>query len=110
MSVDYDQLAESLPFRDNVFDISMGILTIHHWSDITSGLKEMVRVSRNKIILFTWIGYGNNFWLENYIPEITGVDYELFPTLEELDQILGGISVETIEIPYDCSDGFMCAY
>jgi len=103
-------VAENLPFRDNVFNISMGILTIHHWSDISAGLKEMARVSRNKIILFTWIGYGNNFWLENYIPEIVGVDYELFPSLEELDRILGGISVETIEIPYDCSDGFMCAY
>ena len=103
-------IAENLPFRDNIFDISMGILTIHHWSDITSGLKEMVRVSRNKIILFTWIGYGNDFWLEKYIPEIVGIDDELFPTLEELDRIFGGISVETIEIPYDCSDGFMCAY
>ena len=67
-------VAEKLPFRDNVFDVSMGILTIHHWSDIRSGLKEMVRVSRNKIILFTWIGSGNDFWLENYIPEIKAVN------------------------------------
>ncbi|MDY6843554.1 MAG: class I SAM-dependent methyltransferase, partial [Thermodesulfobacteriota bacterium] len=103
-------VAENLPFRDNVFDISMGILTIHHWSDIVSGLKEMARVSKNKLILFTWIGYGNEFWLENYIPEIKGVDYKLFPSLAELERILGDISVETIEIPYDCSDGFMCAY
>ncbi len=51
-------VAESLPFGDNVFDVSMGILTIHHWSDITSGLKEMVSVSGSKIILFTWIKNG----------------------------------------------------
>jgi SAM-dependent methyltransferase len=103
-------VAERLPFRDKVFDISMGILTLHHWSDIASGLEEMARVSRNKIVLFTWIGYGNDFWLEDYIPEIIGVDYKLFPSIKELDRILGVISVETIEIPYDCSDGFMCAY
>ena len=102
-------VAEKLPFRDNVFDISMGILTIHHWSDIASGLKEMARVSK-KIILFTWIGYENEFWLEDYIPEIKGVDYNLSPSLAELEWILGDISVETIEIPYDCTDGFMCAY
>ena len=24
--------------------------------------------------------------------------------------MLGDISVETIEIPFDCTDGFMCAY
>lgn len=103
-------VAEALPFGDNVFDVAMGILTIHHWSDIALGLREMVRVSRDKVILITWTGYGNDFWLEDYIPEIVGVDNELFPTLAELDEILGGISVETIEIPYDCSDGFMCAY
>lgn len=102
--------AEDLPFGDNDFDVSMGILTIHHWSDIALGLQEMLRVSKDKIVLFTWIGYGSDFWLEDYIPEIIGVDEKLFPTLEELDQILGGISVETIEIPYDCTDGFMCAY
>lgn len=103
-------VAEDLPFKDNAFDISMGILTIHHWADIESGLKEMVRVTRNRIILYTWIGYGKDFWLENYIPEISGVDLALFPTLNELNRILEGISVETIEVPYDCSDGFMCAY
>ncbi|MGD8763181.1 MAG: class I SAM-dependent methyltransferase [Desulfobacteraceae bacterium] len=102
--------AEDLPFRDNGFDVSMGILTIHHWPDIALGLQEMLRVSRNKILLLTWIGYGSDFWLQEYIPEIKGVDEKLFPTLEELDQLLGGISVETVEIPYDCTDGFMCAY
>lgn len=103
-------LAEHLPFRDNSFDVSMGILTIHHWSDISLGLKEMIRVTRNKIILLTWVGYGENFWLDKYIQEITGVDFNLFPTLEELGKILGNILVETIKIPHDCTDGFMCAY
>ena len=102
--------AEDLPFGDHEFDVSVGILTIHHWSDIVLGLKEMLRVSKDKIVLFTWIGYGSNFWLEDYVPEIIEVDEKLFPTLEELDQILGGISVGTVDIPYDCTDGFMCAY
>ncbi len=103
-------IAEQIPFKNNIFDVSMGILTIHHWSDITLGLKEMARVTKNKIILLTWIGYGNDFWLENYIPEITGIDFNLFPTLEELESILGNTLIETLEIPHDCSDGFMCAY
>ncbi len=103
-------VAENLPFGDNAFDVSMAILTIHHWSDIVSGLREMLRVSKNKIVLFTWIGYGSYFWLEEYIPEIRDIDEKLFPRLEELDQILGGISVETVDIPFDCIDGFMCAY
>lgn len=103
-------IAEELPFKDDIFDCSMCILTMHHWSNIVSGLKEVLRVTRDKIVLFTWIGYGNNFWLEDYIPEIIGIDAKLFPTIEELNQILGDVLVETIEIPYDCTDGFMCAY
>jgi SAM-dependent methyltransferase len=103
-------IAEALPFKDNCFDCSMGILTVHHWSDIPSGLREMLRVTMDKIVLFTWIGYGNNFWLEDYIPEIAGIEKKLFPRLEELEQVLGNIFVETVEIPYDCTDGFMCAY
>jgi len=59
-------LAENRPFKDDIFDISMAILTLHHWSDVASGLKEMLRVTKNRIILFTWIGYGNDFWLEKY--------------------------------------------
>jgi SAM-dependent methyltransferase len=103
-------IAENLPFKDNIFDCSMGILTIHHWRNVFSGLQEMLRVTKGKIILFTWIGYGNNFWLEDYIPEIIDIDIKLFPTINELKQILGNVIVETVEIPCDCTDGFMCAY
>jgi SAM-dependent methyltransferase len=103
-------IAEKLPFKNNIFDCSMAILTMHHWSNVISGLKEMIRVTKYKIVLFTWIGYSNNFWLENYIPEIIGIDIKLFPTINELKQILGNVIVETVEIPYDCTDGFMCAY
>ncbi len=102
--------AERLPFKSLVFEASMAILTIHHWSDIRQGLNEMLRVTRGKIILFTWIGYGEDFWLEDYIPEIHGIDLALFPTLKELEEILGPLTVEPVEIPHDCTDGFMCAY
>jgi hypothetical protein len=34
----------------------MGILTMHHWTDIAAGLKKMLRVTKNKIVLFTRIG------------------------------------------------------
>jgi ubiquinone/menaquinone biosynthesis C-methylase UbiE len=44
-------IAEELPFKDNSFDCSMGILTVHHWSDIVLGLREVLRVTKDKIIL-----------------------------------------------------------
>lgn len=102
--------AEHLPFDDRKFDASMAVLTIHHWADKRKGLSEMLRVTVGKIVLLTWVGYGSDFWLEDYISEIRGVDNELFPTLGELDKMLGPTAVETVEVPHDCSDGFMCAY
>ncbi|MCK4710947.1 MAG: class I SAM-dependent methyltransferase, partial [Gammaproteobacteria bacterium] len=47
--------AENLPFNDNTFDVAMGILTIHHWTDIAKGLNEMLRVAKQRVILLTWI-------------------------------------------------------
>ncbi len=102
--------AESLPFDNGVFDASMALLTIHHWSDIRQGLNEMLRVTSGKVVLFTWIGYGGDFWLEDYISAIRDVDLKLFPTLQELEELLGPVTVEPVEIPHDCTDGFMCAY
>ncbi|MFC1889819.1 class I SAM-dependent methyltransferase [Thermodesulfobacteriota bacterium] len=102
--------AEELPFRDCAFDAAMAILTIHHWPDIRKGLSEMLRVTRARVVLLTWVGYGNDFWLADYIPEIRGVDSRLFPTLGELDEMLGHTTVEVVELPHDCTDGFMCAY
>ncbi len=103
-------IAEKLPFKDNSFDVAIGILTIHHWSDIVEGLGEMRRVAKHKVVLLTWIEDSPQFWLEDYFPDMRVVDKALFPTLEELDQWLCGISSEIVEVPGDCTDGFMCAY
>lgn len=102
--------AEDLPFDDNEFDVAMGILTIHHWRDIPQGLSEMRRVAKRKVVLLTWIDDSPKYWLEDYFPEMRAMDKALFPTLSELGQLLGRISSDVVEIPGDCTDGFMCAY
>lgn len=103
--------AESLPFEDNSFDIALAILTIHHWQDIRKGLGELMRVTRGKVVILTWNGEYGDFWLPDYLPEILSADVGLFPSIDKLSEWLGGpISVESIEIPHDCTDGVMCAY
>ncbi|MFW6263141.1 MAG: class I SAM-dependent methyltransferase [Thermotogota bacterium] len=103
--------AEHLPFSDTSFDVSLAILTIHHWKDIQKGLKEVKRVTRGKIVILTWNRELGNFWLPDYFPQIAGIDTDLFPSIDRLSYLLGGsTNVEVIEIPYDCTDGFMCAY
>ncbi len=102
--------AEIIPFQDNEFDIAMGILTIHHWQNISHGLAEMKRVAKKKVVLLTWIDDSPRFWLQDYLSEMRDIDRQFFPTLKELEAYLGNIKVEVVEIPEDCTDGFMCAY
>jgi SAM-dependent methyltransferase len=103
--------AEHLPFDDNSFDTSLAILTIHHWKDVQKGLSEIKRVTRGKIIILTWNGDYSDFWLPNYLPEIASIDTELFPSIDQLIDLLGdSTNSEIVEIPSDCTDGFMCAY
>src|SRR5688572_26356075 len=46
--------AEDLPFDDDEFDASMAILTVHHWLNKEAGLREMRRVTRERIVLLTF--------------------------------------------------------
>jgi SAM-dependent methyltransferase len=102
--------AESLPFKDSSFDSVMAILTIHHWSDIKQGLKEAVRVTKKRLILLTWIGFVEEFWLVDYLPEINEIDEPMFPSIEQLSSWLGPVRTISVPIPHDCIDGFLCAY
>lgn len=103
--------AENLPFDDNSFDIATAILTVHHWRDIRKGLGELRRVACGKVIILTWNGDYGDFWLPEYLPEIASIDTEVFPSIDSLSHILrGSTDVEVIDIPHDCTDGFMCAY
>ena len=46
----------------------------------------------------------------DYIPEIQEVDESLFPSVEDLEAVLGPVRVLPVCIPHDCTDGFLCAY
>ena len=102
--------AEALPFRDDTFDCATALLTIHHWSDIEKGLQEALRVARQRLVLFTWIGFTNHFWLLDYLPQIKLIDEPMFPSIEQLSSWLGPVRAISVPIPHDCTDGFLCAY
>ena len=89
----------------------LAILTIHHWSDLAKGLNECARVSKRRIIIFTWDPGTPGFWLtREYFPEILEFDRNVFPSMGQLRDCLGQINVRTIPIPGDCVDGFLGAY
>ena len=102
--------AVSLPFVNDSFDAGLAILTVHHWPDQARGLRELRRVSRHRIVVVTWDPASPGFWLTDYFPEILDIDRPLFPTIGDFEHALGPVTVETIPIPHDCSDGFPGAY
>lgn len=104
-------VAEALPFPANSFDVVLGVLTMHHWSDMARGLDECRRVARNCLVFLTWDPNAADFWLvEDYFPQILSQARILFPPMDTLQQMLGRTQVLTVPIPGDCADGFLGAY
>ena len=102
--------AMSLPFKNDSFDAALAVLTVHHWPDKPLGLAELRRVARRRVVVLTWDSASPPFWLTDYFPELLHVDRPLFPTVRDFERALGPVSVATIPVPHDCSDGFLGAH
>jgi ubiquinone/menaquinone biosynthesis C-methylase UbiE len=51
----------------------MAILTIYNWPDKEAGLREMCRVTRGRIVLFTF-DPPHRPWLTDYLRELATLD------------------------------------
>ena len=104
-------VAESLPLEDDSVDATMGVFTMQHWDDVDRGLAEVLRVTRERVVLLTLdLDVTAEMWLcRDYLPEIVEHDRRAFPSIERLDAILSGTRVTTVPVPADCSDGFCVA-
>ena len=102
--------AENLPFDDLTFDAAMASLTIHHWSDQEKGVAEMRRVTRGKIVFFTFDPTHQNFWLFDYFPELIDIDDKIMPLIDQYESWLGPVKISVVPVPHDCTDGFLAAY
>jgi SAM-dependent methyltransferase len=103
-----DAVAASLPFDDAAFDAAMAILTVHHWPDPTAGLRELRRVARHAVVILTFDGPAlEQFWLNDYAPELIAVERRRYPPIDFICDVLGGTcGVGVVEIACDCTDGF----
>jgi SAM-dependent methyltransferase len=106
-----DAAAEQLPFDDDSFDAAMAVLTVHQWTDVDRGLRELRRVSRGPVVVLTLDAPAlQEFWLADYVPEVVAVERSRFPALARVTAALGPgsaeISVDSVPVPWDCTDGF----
>jgi SAM-dependent methyltransferase len=101
--------AEKLPFGNDAFDAGMAILTVHHWADKETGLHELRRVTRGRMVLLTF-DPSHRPWLTDYLPELARLDEAQMPTMRDYERWLGAVQVIPVLVPHDCSDGFLYAY
>jgi SAM-dependent methyltransferase len=104
--------AERIPLGDKCVDAAMASMTVHQWSDLTLGLREMRRVTRGPIVILTFDPDRlDRFWLYRYAPELLELERRRCPSIETLCNTLGGRSeVRYIAVPIDCLDGFSEAF
>lgn len=107
-----DAVAEDLPFPDDAFDGAMTTFSIHQWGRLEAGLREMRRVTRGPVVILTCDpDLVRDFWLYQYAPLVLDTEARRYPAIGEVAEALGGqVSVTTVPIPADCSDGFNEAY
>ena len=101
--------ADELPFKNDYFDASMAILTVHHWPDKEAGLREMRRVTKGRIALLTF-DPSQRPWLTDYLPELAALDEAQMPKMSDYRQWLDSVQITPVLVPHDCSDGFLYAY
>jgi SAM-dependent methyltransferase len=102
--------AEDIPYGDKTFDASMAVLTIHHWSDQERGVMEMRRVTRGKVVFLTYDPSFRGFWLADYFPALITLDEGQMPQIATYEKWLGAVEISPVQIPHDCSDGFLAGY
>jgi SAM-dependent methyltransferase len=107
-----DATAEDLPFADGSFDAAMTTFSVHQWSDLQAGLREVRRVTRGPVVILTCDPARlRRFWLTEYAPEVIDTETRRYPSLEALRDGLGGpVGATVVPVPLDCTDGFNEAY
>jgi SAM-dependent methyltransferase len=108
-----DATAENLPFPDDSFDAAMTTFSVHQWSDVNAGLREMRRVTRGPVVVLTCDPeLLRRFWLDEYAPEVLDAEARRYPSIEDLAAGLAPSRTTStvVPVPLDCVDGFNEAY
>lgn len=105
-------VAERLPIGPNAVDAALALLTVHHWGDLATGIAEMRRIARRRVVVFTWDDdLFRRFWLTSeYLPAAAKTNTELAVPIAELATLLGEPTIIPVPVPHDCVDGFGGAY
>lgn len=107
-----DATAEALPFEDGAFEAAMTTFSVHQWREARRGLAELRRVTTGPVVVMTADpDRVQRFWLDEYAPAVLATEARRYPPLGAIADALGRqATVETVRIPFACSDGFCEAF
>ena len=104
-------IADALPFPAGSFDAALAVLTVHHWPEWQQGLREMRRVAQRVVVLTYDVAVSRTFWLvRDYVPAVGALDQKRTPIADDIATEIGATRIEPVAVPFDCVDGFLCAY
>jgi SAM-dependent methyltransferase len=103
--------AENLPLEDRSFDAALAVNTVHHWTDLQAGLRELRRIARKRIVIFHRNAQsGSPFWLtEEYFPSLDP-SRRLSAIVKVIVDELPSVRALPIRLPRNCADGLFSAY
>lgn len=106
---------ENLPLDNESVDGIMASLTMHHWTDLEQGFRELYRVAKpdSNLVIFTATPKQmTGYWLNHYFPKMLKDSMAQMPSFEKVEQAIsqaGFVIVETekYNIRPDLADLFL---
>jgi SAM-dependent methyltransferase len=103
--------ASSLPVRTDWADVSMAVLTIHHWDDWERGLEELCRVAPRRVVLGIDFAVHAEFWLlQEYLPEVLDHTLRCRPSADVIAGAIGATTSIVLPTYADLQDGVLGAH
>ena len=103
--------ASALPLRSGSADVSLAILTVHHWDDPAAGLTELCRVAPRRLVVAIDFEIHSRFWLlEEYLPPVGDYVRRGAPGSDEIAAAIGASTAVPLPVPADMEDGVLGAY
>jgi len=105
-------VAENVPIVSGWADLTMTLLSLHHWTDWRTGVSEMRRLAPRRLVLTYDPEILSSFWLlRDYLAEVAASEQKRTPKIEDIADALGGdVEVIVLEVPWDCVDGVLGAH
>ena len=108
--------AEAIPLKNNSVDGVIIILALHHFHDIRRAAREIYRICPDgPVVIFTMDPRkSEQFWFDDYFPEIARHVFKVFPPIDEVADIISGIGkwqtlIKKFPLPPDLADRNMCS-